>query len=161
MSRLTKKNSNGYDLVKKGEVYYVWWNDMTEKTVRKLGELEDLMENYGIESVEELELIIKDHKRLYNKEIELSADLGMYQNENDHLIKDIEKYWELEEELGCPLEVLIKPLLDGGIIENDGYGAQLTGLSINGDGSLSLIAINGDHYDLKDYQKTWWLEGEK
>jgi hypothetical protein len=26
---------------------------------------------------------------------------------------------------------------------------------------LSLIAINGDHYDLKDYGKTWWLEGEK
>ena len=71
------------------------------------------------------------------------------------------KLEDLEEELGCHLEALIKSLLEGGIIENDGYGAQLTGLAINGDGSLSLIAINGDHYDLKDYGKTWWLEGEK
>ena len=84
--------------------------------------------------------------------------------EAEKLIKQdldkLEKFKNLKEELGCPLEVVIKPLLEGGIIDNDGYGVQLNGLAINGDGSLSLTAVNGDHYDLKDYQKTWWLKGE-
>ena len=127
----------------------------------KLGRIEDLMENYGIESVEELELIIKDHKRLYNKEIELSADLGMYQNENEHLTKDIEKYWELEQQLGCDLGVVVKALLDGGIIDNDGLGCQLNGVVLDGSGDIYLSAINGDLSNVKDYQKTWWLISDK
>lgn len=127
----------------------------------KLGRIEDLMENYGIESVEELELIIKDHKRLYNKEIELSADLGMYQNENEHLTKDIEKYWELEKQLGCNLGVVVKALLDGGIIDNYGLGCQLNGVVLDGSGDIYLSAINGDLSNVKDYQKTWWLASDK
>lgn len=127
----------------------------------KLGRIEDLMENYGIESVEELELIIIDHKRLYNKEIELSADLGMYQNENEHLIKDIEKYWELEQQLGCPLDVVIKALLDGGIIDNYELGCQLNGVVLDGSGDIYLSAVNGDLSNVKDYQKTWWLASDK
>lgn len=127
----------------------------------KLGRIEDLMENYGIESVEELELIIKDHKRLYNKEIELSADLGMYQNENEHLTKDIEKYWELEEQLGCNLGVVVKALLDGGIIDNYGLGCQLNGVVLDGSGDIYLSAVNGDLSNVKDYQKTWWLASDK
>ena len=98
-----------------------------------------------------LDLIGADRKNL---EDTYDAELSL-------LVDKLGKLEDLEEELGCPLEVLIKPLLEGGIIENDGYGAQLNGLAINGDGSLSLTAINGDHYDLKDYQKTWWLKGEK
>lgn len=94
----------------------------------------------------------------YRKE----ANTIMFNSEVDYnAIQKLGKLEDLEEELGCPLEVLIKPLLEGGIIDNDGYGVQLNGLTINGDGSLSLTAINGDHYDLKDYQKTWWLKGEK
>jgi hypothetical protein len=94
----------------------------------------------------------------YHKE----AKTIMFDSEVEYnAIQKLGKLEDLEEELGCPLEALIKSLLEGGIIEDDGYGAQLTGLAINGDGSLSLIAINGDHYDLKDYGKTWWLEGEK
>ena len=76
-------------------------------------------------------------------------------------MQENKKYKHLEEELGCPLETLITPLLEGGIIDYYGLGCQLSGLAINGDGTFSLIAVNGDHFDLKDYQKTWWLKGEK
>jgi hypothetical protein len=154
MNRLTKKMNNTNYLPKIQKVSLAQLTD-------KLGKLEDLLEKYNIDSIEELETLIKCYQRIEKDNLELNIDLGAYQNENENLVKDIEKYWQLQEKLGCPLEVLIKPLLEGGIIENDGYGAQLNGLRINGDGSLSLTAINGDHYDLKDYQKTWWIKGER
>lgn len=206
MNRLTSKtdSSINYKVKKNGQE----WTVALQNGINKLGELEDLMENYGIESVEELELIIKDHKRLYNKEIELSADLGMYQNENERLTKDIEKYWELEQqlginledlfkefidiknnlgevdsditpdylayvvsdgityrklskELGCDLGVVIKALLDGGIIDHYKLGCQLNGVVLDGSGDIYLSAVNGDLSNVKDYQKTWWLASDK
>ena len=130
MSRLTKKNIDGYDLVRNGEIYYVWWNDMTKKVVYKLGNFEDL-----------------------------------------------------EEELGCPLEVLIK-----GVINSNKLGENchwITPIIINYNGKLiegfEMKIVDGEYievcvdgidykncYDIetmtlliKDYKKTWWLKGEK
>lgn len=145
----------------------------------KLGRIEDLMENYGIESVEELELIIKDHKMLYNKEIELSADLGMYQNENEHLTKDIEKYWELEQQLGCDLDVIFKALMNGIVDKRSTYTPIDINLGVqlyNGNPTYVIRYIDYDEAEtirslgfnyfpkywlLKDYQKTWWLVSDK
>lgn len=133
----------------------------------KLGRIEDLMENYGIESVEELEIIIKDHKRLYNKEIELSADLGMYQNENEHLTKDIEKYWELEQQLGCHLDVVFKALKEGICVEDIELGIfdefPRPRLYYSDDFKcFSFECCHGSHYEyLRNYKKTWWLASDK
>lgn len=61
---------------------------------------------------------------------------------------------DIEEELGCPLEVVFN-VLKGGSIEDEYGGVQIVGITIGGDGELYLHAINGDLYLLKDYQKTW------
>lgn len=116
------------------------------------------------ESVDEKNEIISElkeaNKKLNNKIIDLSAELGMFQNENLSLTKDIEKYWSIEQQLNLSLEVFSKVLLDWGINDKKG-GCQITGIAINGDGALSWIVVNGDIYDFKDYKKTWWLKGEK
>ena len=117
------------------------------------------------ETVDEANEIIselnEENRKLNDKIIDLSADLGMYQNENESLTKDIEKYWQFENQIKLPLNVFSKVLEDFGIVDEEGMGCQITGIGIDGDRSLYWIAVNGDQYDFKDYQKTWWLKGDK
>lgn len=61
-----------------------------------------------MENEEYIKILLKENKRLNDENIELSADLGFFQNENLSLTKDIEKYWSIEKELGCPLEEAIR-----------------------------------------------------
>lgn len=132
--------------------------ELIKQDLDKLGKIKNLKEELGINIIDLLEDFKKEYeskKDVLKKHPEITLDYMCY------VVGNGISYRKLSEELGCPLEVLIKPLLKGGIIDNDGYGVQLTGLAINGDGSLSLTAVNGDHYDLKDYKKTWWLKGEK
>ena len=147
--------------------------------IDKLGQLEDIMEKYNIDTVEKLELIIKDQKRLYNKDIELSTDLGMYQNENEHLTKDIEKYWELEQQLGCDLDVVFKALMNGIVDKKSTYTPIDINLGVqlyNGNPTYVIRYIDYEEAEtirslgfnyfpkywlLKDYQKTWWLANDK
>lgn len=114
--------------------------------------------------------LTKKIEDLEKKNQELCIDLGAYQNENENLVKDIEKYWKLEQELGCPLEVVFKALKDGIIYEEESEKRELM---------PNLMFLRFDNYDeeveedyflmeydlpivkLKDYQKTWWLKGEK
>lgn len=94
---------------------------------------------------------------------------------------------DIEEELGCPLEVIFKALKDGIIINEEGYvndaedehkfneeedsyynGVQLyfngeeyffnETYSPYGDSCCGEI---GCYVNVKDYQKTWWLQGDK
>lgn len=81
-------------------------------------------------------------------------------NDYDHCVDKLGRLEDLEEELDCPFEVIGKVLLDWGFVDKDG-GVQITGMKIDGDGSKYFIAVNGDLYDLKDYKKTWWLQGDK
>lgn len=88
--------------------------------------------------------------------------------------KENAKYKRLEQELGCPLEVLARVLLNnyfydiyGNIIEADiGY--------INQEGTTGIVMSveeweNGNYVYgesntaiyLKDYKKTWWLKESK
>ena len=67
---------------------------------------------------------------------------------------------DLEDDLGCPLDVVLKALKEGSIEDENG-GIQIVGITIGGDGELYLHAINGDLYLLKDHGKTWWLKGDR
>ena len=80
---------------------------------------------------------------------------------------------DLEEELGCPLEVVFKALKKGIIPHNKSH--RLVDLSSSSKGwclTCEEPASFGDwdceeyrkpteYYYLKDYKKTWWLKGEK
>lgn len=143
--------------------------------MHQLGRIEDLMQEYNINSIKELEILINSHKKLGEKIIDLSADLGMFQNENINLTKDIEKYWNLEEKLGCPLEVIVNILLGKRpeIVVNyaDACGyeplyEQLTETTADAiiDGcyhNCLCIETNLCEIPIKDYHKNWWLKGEK
>lgn len=95
---------------------------------------------------------------LEKKNQELYIDLGAYQNENENLVKDIEKYWKLEEELGCSLEVIIEATTNG-IIDFEGKEHTVVF------GGYYLFVTENDKlicgFSLKNYRKTWWLKGER
>lgn len=85
-------------------------------------------------------------------------------NEEERLIK-LGKLEDIEEELGCPLEVVFKALKEG--IYCVDYDNQIirkfqAPLCFNSTSKQFYWSGNNIGYpDLKDYQKTWWLKGEK
>ncbi|MBR6515873.1 MAG: hypothetical protein IKT40_03340 [Bacilli bacterium] len=131
--------------------------------------------------------LTKKIEDLEKKNQELCIDLGAYQNENENLVKDIEKYWKLEEELGCPLEVVFKALEEGIVINEKGYvNSAYDNKEFNAEkdshyNCLTLSKVGNNYYfeDIKHpygdpecgdigccvrlskYQKNWWLKGEK
>ena len=170
----------------KEEPYKMEYGYYYKDAMKRLGKIEDLMDEYNINSIEELEILINSHKKQEKEIINLSAVFGMFQNGNINLIKDIEKYWNLEEELGCPLEVVFKAMTMGIIVRNHedliemGYSDRkdkyvyfsteeiyLKNWQSHGiEKTTNCFQITyGDDGEwcvyLKDYQKTWWLKGEK
>lgn len=108
--------------------------------------------------------LIKKIEDLEKKNQELCIDLNAYQNENENLVKDIEKYWKLEQELGCPLEVVFKALKDGKIYFEDGTYSTDFVLQKTPAWAFAIydnIINNKEIVIIKDYQKTWWLKGEQ
>lgn len=109
--------------------------------------------------------LTKKIEDLEKKNQELCIDLGAYQNENESLVKDIEKYWKIEQELGCPLEVVFKAIKQGYIwiydshYNIDDYTKTKSKITFNN--NKFYIGFARDTRRLEDYQKTWWLEGEK
>ena len=75
------------------------------------------------------------------------------------------KLEDLEEELGCPLEVVFKSLKDGIFCvdyDNQEIRKFKVPLCFNSTSKQFYWSGNNIGYpDLKDYQKTWWLKGEK
>lgn len=74
-------------------------------------------------------------------------------------IEKLGKLEDLEEQLGCPLEVMFKALEEGIIINNtlEKLPSLLKLNSIN----KWCFEMRAEIYFLSDYQKTWWLKGEK
>ena len=79
---------------------------------------------------------------------------------HNEVCEKLYKLKTIEQDLGCPLEVVFKALKKGSIEDENG-GIQIVGITIGGYGELYLHAINGDLYLLKDYQKTWCLKGDR
>ena len=124
MSRLTKKNINGYDLVQNGEIYYVWWNDMTKKCVYKLANFEDLEEELGC-PLEVVFKVLKENISFQRKDI-ITNEIHILEGFDSYIVYNkVRKIYELHTTFKA---------------ERNNWIANL---------------------DLKDYQKTWWLKGEK
>lgn len=113
-------------------------NDGTDTQVRKLVDevkaYRKLMKNYGIPNLEYLE----------------------------QCIKRSDKYGELEEKIGCPLEVRCK-LYNGAIVyDEDG---KSMGAEHIGKHDFYANLIGGPYMPrlmyMKGYKKTWWLKKDK
>lgn len=79
--------------------------------------------------------------------------------------KKIQIYDKLTEELGCPLEVVFKALKEG-IYKICTYDIGTTYikpqyLSFDGKGLDCSIGDFLDYVNVADYQKTWWLKGDR
>lgn len=77
---------------------------------------------------------------------------------NVELIQENKNYKLLEEELGCPLEVVFEATTNG-IIDFEGKEHTVVF------GGYYLFVVENDELicgiSLKNYQKTWWIKGEK
>lgn len=98
-------------------------------------------------------------------------------------IKKLGRLEDLEEELGCPLDLLIRGAIDSHelddnhqfvqtIITYNPYGKLIEGYEMEIYGEYISITVDGkdnyNDYDLetitlkiKDYLKTWWFKGDK
>lgn len=75
------------------------------------------------------------------------------------------KLENLDEQLGCPLDVLGKALIQNCFYDGSDYKETNIGL-INQDGDLGIVISvkeweYGNTMYLKDYKKTWWLKKDK
>lgn len=97
MTRLTKKlPSNHYYPTHVKDEYNVWIDEL----LTKLGELEDIMEKYGINSIEELERVI------------INDGVGE-QAFKEYVEVYVKPYKDIEEELGIDLITLFKAMKNG------------------------------------------------
>lgn len=83
----------------------------------------------------------------------------------EEVYQKLGKYENLEEELGCPLEALIKALTEGIIfkIPTMKCGVKISGEIIslvNKTKELKWNDLQG-RVLLKDYKKTWWLKKDR
>lgn len=96
---------------------------------------------------------VKDPRHLYDDTWELVQELG--------------KLEDLEDELGCPLDVVFKALKDGiyhefGDLLYDGENLKLHHIKKQGWGLYPIICDydEAEAFFLKDYKKTWWLSSD-
>lgn len=130
--------------------------------INKLGKIEDLMEKYKINSIEELENILIENSK------ELHVIQGIKYG-TDGAISIVGKgmlYNKLSEEFGCPLEVFVNIFKYGVIVLDDNYEAkgfsewQQQNIEIDIKNKCFSVYCIGT-WKFRDYGKTWWLKGEK
>lgn len=80
-------------------------------------------------------------------------------SENLKIIQKLKVLEDLEEEIGCPIEVLFRALKDGVYIKKDKQQRNFYCLGYN----MKIYTQNFDDTPLKtkDYKKTWWLKADK
>lgn len=69
---------------------------------------------------------------------------------------------DLEEEIGCPLEVVFKALINNVIYyqNNNGYLIEMKGIKLVK--LCEWCLTNGNHYPMTKYYKSnWWLKRDK
>ena len=114
-----------------------------------------------------VDLLIKENKEL-NEEKQRYKEMWFLANDS------LFKYKDLEEQLGCPLEVIFKAIQNGIYTNWDWYydefdiNAELSHIDnvyygVNPFGKISIMFGYKKEtiIDLKDYKKTWWLKKDK
>lgn len=109
----------------------------------------------------------------YRRKLDDSLENYKVKNDNrdweksmQNCINKLGKLEDLEEELGCPLEVVFKALNEGITFLKKSYQFDTSNritlhYSDHFKCDYFLITYEGQIFNLKDYQKTWWLKGDK
>ena len=97
-------------------------------------------------------------KRIYNYELDYSRD------EISKIICKLGKLEDLEEQIGCPLDVVIKAMTSQiyyDIASGTGISVQPF-LVVNEDGMFVFDTMgDADYIYLNDYKQTWWLKKDR
>ena len=161
MTRLTRYHQEGL-LVDEGGYYEPDKSNYMDIT-NKLGQLEDLMEQYNINDLVELKIALDYYEQTKKVEkITANAEIDTFKEIQDLLTK-ANTYDNLSNELGCPLDVVFKALKEGIYKKDENIIFEATLRIYKGEAYLC------QPYDdrllhkvlLKDYGKTWWLKGDK
>ena len=93
--------------------------------------------------------------------MQLESTIENYKRDNKILKEELFKYRALEEQLGCPLEVVFKALK-----QNYAYFkfiGKVEFIVIDSTGNELLIHSNKENVGeyLHNYKKTWWLKSDK
>jgi len=77
------------------------------------------------------------------------------------LYNKLGKLEDLEEQIGCPLEILFRALIEG-IYHNEKFEHPLLVLDEDNfkENNFHLVVVGTIVY-LEDYKKTWWLKKDK
>ena len=109
-------------------------------------------------------------KRLtfYHNDSLLTDRTAYYENlaSYSECVEKLGKLEDIEEQLGCPLEIISKLRKANYIYRDDGLSFCFIGIDFNDEDKL--ILYNDDEWDtftsylrLADYKKTWWLKEDK
>lgn len=158
-----------YTMVDKDKAKAFWIkNDIEEVEIllnelNELKHLKDIEKELGINILELLQVFKKQQDQFGKITKDVDVDYLA------HTVLNGITYRKLSEELGCPLEAMIKALKDG-FKAFDYYDNSVCS---HAGGDLSYCDRKGFYFDwktasdsskkvyLKDYQKKWWLKGEK
>ena len=134
VGRLTRKMNWGYACIKNADEFD--GNELINAN-QKLGQLEDILDNYDLESAEDLDIELKGNR------------------------EKVYKYEILEKKLGIDLITLFKALKQG-IYTKDNMDFIPYSCLLRNDFILVLFDdIYKHEYLLKDYGKTWALTKEE
>jgi hypothetical protein len=155
--RLTKEDRYGHIYTNKANCRNVWSKDgenlegvyfenhtlaIDGAAIEKLGKIEDLMEKYQIKDIEMLEKMIVRH----------------------------DKYCNLEENIGCPIDVVVKALKGFYYINNvGGLSKAEKPITITFDEASKVYYLESGDYEWTPYQsvpltlykKAFWLKEDK
>lgn len=88
-----------------------------------------------------------------------------YQSKDDGCVDKLGRLEDIEEELGCPLEVVFKALKEGiCCVDYDNQIIRVFKVPLCFNSTSKQFYWSGNNIgypDLKDYQKIWWLKGER
>lgn len=106
--------------------------------------------------------------RLTKKRINSNNDYSIYLKKDFteslcQAIQKLGKLEDLEEQLGCPIDVVFKALNDG-IYYGDNANWMMwvaVDLHINLEGEYVLYFSDEEYLLTKDYKKTWWLKEDR
>ena len=79
------------------------------------------------------------------------------------VMNDLLQYKDLEEQLGCPLDVVVKALQNGVYYEDvaNCMRYMVVDLHFNLDGDFVLSFDYDERLLARNYKKTWWLKKDK
>ena len=105
-------------------------------------------------------------KRLTRKKVHIDeiGNRHNYEGNYVYIVEKLGRLEDLEEELGCRLEVVFEALNEGIYIATEEIDFFLRPRLYFSDDYKNWcfeLAFGGYIVHLKDYQKTWWLKGEK